>query len=244
LTTGEYRQKKRTLKKLPKERLWEAIDQATENSPTMPEFISRLKDQGIDAQVKYTRGGEAKGISYKVDKIAFSGTKLGSAYTFPGLQKHRKVSYESDRDDEAIKELNLRPPAELNDTQPPQAQLLKISAEQREKAEQVYPIAWKIFQRAFRQGKALEEIPGTWSYRGENYALYHSQESERFLISHRERGELARFESGELQSAQAIQQQDLEILRRHDEAQQQELLFLQQQLQNNQLKHKEKTRER
>jgi hypothetical protein len=198
----------------------------------MPELLNRLKDQGIDAQVKYTRAGEAKGISYEVDGIAFSGTKLGAAYTFPCLQKHRKVSYEAERDDEAIKELNSRPPAAPDDTQQPQVQLLKISVEQREKAEQVYPVAWSIFQRAFRQGKALEEIPGTWSYRGENYALYHSQESASFSISNRERGELARYEAGLVQSAQAIGQQDLEILRRHSEAQQQrELLEKQQQLQ-------------
>lgn len=233
MTTGEYRQKERTKKKLPKEKLWEAIDQATEDSPTMPEFISRLKDQGIDAQVKYTRAGEAKGISYEVDGIAFSGTKLGAAYTFPGLQKHRKVSYKAKRDDEAIKKLNLRPPADTNDSQQPQVQLLKISAEQRERAEQIYPIAWNVFQKAQRLGKTHSESPGIWSYKGQSYALYHIQESDRFLISHRERGELARYEAGSVQSAQAIQQQDLEIIRRHYEVQQQqrELLEKQQQLQ-------------
>jgi hypothetical protein len=200
----------------------------------MPQLLVRLKEQGIDAKVNYTRGGEAKGISYEMDGVAFSGTKLGAAYTFPGLQKHRKISYESDRDDEAIKELNSRPPAAPHDTQQPQVQLLKISAEQREKAEQVYPIAWSIFQKAIHLGKAQEETSGTWAYKGENYALYYVRESDseaskelfadRFLISHRERGELGRYEAGELQSAQAIQQQDLETLRRHDEAQQRELL--------------------
>lgn len=190
----------------------------------MPQLLLRLKEQGIDAKVNYTRAGEAKGISYELDGIAFSGTKLGAAYTFPGLQKHRKISYESERDDEAIKALNSRPPADPNDAQPPQAQLPEILAEQREKAEQVYPIAWSIFQKAQRLGKAQEESDGTWSYKGQSYALYHIQESASFSISNRERGELGRYEAGELQSAQAIQEQDLETLRRHDETQQQELL--------------------
>jgi hypothetical protein len=204
----------------------------------MPELLTRLKKQGIDAQVKYTRAGEAKGISYELDGMAFSGTKLGAAYTFPGLQKHRKISYEPDRDDEAIKELNFRSPAAPNDSQQPQAQLLKISAEQRERAEQIYPIAWSIFQRAKRLGKVLEESTGTWAYKGETYALYHVRESASFSISNRERGELARYEAGSVQSAQGIQQQDLEIIRRHGEAQQQrELLEKQQQLQQ-QTRHK------
>jgi hypothetical protein len=194
--------------------------------------------------VKYTRAGEAKGISYGVDGIAFSGTKLGAAYTFPGLQKHRKVSYEAERDDEAIKELNSRPPAEPNDTQQPQVQLLKISAEQREKAEQVYPIAWSIFQKALHLGKALEETSGTWVYRGENYALCHVRENDCFSISNRERGELARYETGKVQSAQAIGQQDLEILRRHDSAQQQRELLEKQQQKEQQVRHRKVDYER
>ncbi len=229
---------------MPKEELWEAIDQATEDSLTMPELLTRLKDQGIDAQVKYTRAGEAKGISYEVGGIAFSGTKLGAAYTFPGLQKHRKVSYAASRDDEAIKELNSRPPAAPDDTQQPQAQLLKISAEQREKAEQVYPIAWNIFQKAIHLGKAQEETSGTWAYRGENYALCYVRGSASFSISNRERGELARYEAGELQSAQGIQQQDLETLRLHGEAQHQRELLERQKQQEQQTRHKKVDYER
>jgi hypothetical protein len=210
----------------------------------MPQLLLRLKEQGIDAKVKYTRGGEAKGISYEVDGIAFSGTKLGAAYTFPGLQKHRKASYEAERDDDLIKELNSRPPADPNDTQQPQAQVPQISAEQRERAKQIYPIAWSIFQKAQRLGKAHSESPGTWSYKDQSYALYHIQESDRFSISNRERGELARYEAGELQSAQGIQQQDLETLRRHGEAQQQRELLEKQQQKEQQARHRKVDYER
>lgn len=219
------------------EQLQDAIDKASLDRPTMPKLISRLKNQGIDARVQFQSTGRINGISYALNGVKFAGKKLGRAYTFPGLKKYRGVSYESERDDDFIKELNLRPPAEQFSIQQPQEhpqeqppekpfeKLPQISAEQRERAEQIYPIAWGIFQRAKRQGKALEESSDIWSYRGENYALYHSRESDRFSISNRFRGELARYEAGKLQSAQAIGQQDLEILRRHDSAQQQRELL-------------------
>ena len=40
------------------------------------------------------------GISYKLNDIAFSGTHLGKAYTFKGLQKYREVSYSPDINNE------------------------------------------------------------------------------------------------------------------------------------------------
>lgn len=209
----------------------------------MPQLLLRLKEQGIDAKVNYTRAGEAKGISYELDGIAFSGTKLGAAYTFPGLQKHRNISYESERDDEAIKALNSRPPANPNDSQQPQVQsrqkISHVSDEQRGRAEQIYPIAWKIFQKAQRLRKTLEESPGIWSYRGESYALYHVRESASFSVWNKDRGELARYEAGELQSAQGIQQQDLETLRQHSEAQQRRFLLEKQQQLQQQTKAKD-----
>jgi len=238
------------------EQLQDAIDKASPDKPTMPVLIERLKNQGVDARIQYQSTGRINGISYALQSVKFAGKKLGKAYTFPGLQKYRGVSYESERDDDFIKELNLRPPAEqfsiqqpqeLPQKQPPEKpfeKLPQISAEQQERAEQIYSIAWNVFQRAFRQGKALEEIPGIWSYRGENYALSHSQESDRFSISNRERGELARYEAGLVQLAQAIGQQDLEILRRHDSAQQQRELLEKQKQQEQQTRHKKVDYER
>ena len=58
-----------------------------------------------DVRVGYTRIGIVKGISYQLDGVAFSGTHLGKAYTFPGLQKHRGVNYSPKRDDKRIQKL-------------------------------------------------------------------------------------------------------------------------------------------
>jgi len=86
-----------------KVQLQNTIDQATHECPTMPQLIERLQNAGIEVKVGYTRTGKVKGISYKQGEIAFSGTQLGKAYTFPGLIKHKKVGYDSFRDDETIK---------------------------------------------------------------------------------------------------------------------------------------------
>ena len=94
-TTGERRQLDRTQEGSQRKKLQDSIDDAAQDGLTMPQLLVRLKDDGIDAQVKFTRTGQVKGISYGTeDGFAFSGTKLGQAYTFPGLQKHRGVSYD------------------------------------------------------------------------------------------------------------------------------------------------------
>jgi hypothetical protein len=70
----------------------------------MPEFVERLQQQGVEVQVGLTRTGIgfSKGISYNLDGVALSGTQLGKAYTFYGLQKHRGVSYDKGRDNALI----------------------------------------------------------------------------------------------------------------------------------------------
>lgn len=111
-TTGERRQLARTGEESVRVKLQRSLDKATYDRPTMPELIERClrptsptQQQGINVCVSYTRTGRVKGISYKLDGVAFSGTHLGKAYTFPGLQKHRGVSYIPKRDDKRIQKL-------------------------------------------------------------------------------------------------------------------------------------------
>jgi hypothetical protein len=75
-----------------------AIDIAASGNPTMPELIQKLKNKGVKAQVHFQSTGRVQGLTYSMDGITFSGTKLGKAYTFGGLQKYRGVTYELDRD--------------------------------------------------------------------------------------------------------------------------------------------------
>jgi hypothetical protein len=83
--------------------LQKAIDAAALDSPTMPELIRKLKKKGVKANVQFQSTGRVQGLTYEMDGITFSGTKLGKAYTFPGLQKYRGVNYEPDRDAELLK---------------------------------------------------------------------------------------------------------------------------------------------
>ncbi|WP_449416041.1 relaxase/mobilization nuclease domain-containing protein [Phormidium nigroviride] len=104
-TTGEHRYLQSKGNKSIRVQLQDLIDEVTQDKPTMPEFVEQLHQQGIEVQVRLTRTGLSKGISYKLDGVAFSGTQLGKAYTFSGLQKHREVSYDQGRDNALIEAL-------------------------------------------------------------------------------------------------------------------------------------------
>ncbi|MBW4450238.1 MAG: relaxase/mobilization nuclease domain-containing protein [Spirirestis rafaelensis WJT71-NPBG6] len=104
-TTGERRQLARTGEESVRVKLQRSLNQATHDHPTMPELIERMQQKGVNIRVGYTRTGIVKGISYQLDGVAFSGTHLGKAYTFPGLQKHRGVNYSPKRDDKRIQKL-------------------------------------------------------------------------------------------------------------------------------------------
>lgn len=106
-TTGEHRQLKSKGNKSVRVQLQDLIDEVTQDNPSMPEFVERLQQQAVEVQVGLTRTGIglSKGISYKLDGVALSGTQLGKAYTFSGLQKHRGVSYDKGRDNALIEAL-------------------------------------------------------------------------------------------------------------------------------------------
>jgi hypothetical protein len=87
-----------------KERLQSTIDQACQDQPTMTQLFKRLKRQGVKVHPTFTtRGNFRDAIAFELDGVKVAGNKLGSAYSFPGLQKKRGVSYECDRDLPAIK---------------------------------------------------------------------------------------------------------------------------------------------
>ncbi len=92
-----------------KSQLIELIDRATVDKPTMPQLIERLQLLGVEVRHGVTRNGKSKGISYSWNDQKFSGTSLGPAYTFPGLQKHKKIDYQPQRDDERISVLLVIP---------------------------------------------------------------------------------------------------------------------------------------
>jgi hypothetical protein len=82
--------------------LQKAIDTAALDRPTMLEFIIRLKKSGVEAKVNFQSTGRVQGLTYELSEIKFSGTQLGKAYTFPGIQKYRGVTY-NDNETEILK---------------------------------------------------------------------------------------------------------------------------------------------
>ena len=93
-TSGEMRLIERTGTRSVRDLLQTIIDKETSKPTSMPELVGRLKNKGIDAKITVTRTGKIKGISYQLDGVATSGTHLGKAYTFNGLQKYKQVSYD------------------------------------------------------------------------------------------------------------------------------------------------------
>ena len=76
-----------------KEQLQTTINEAIKSSSSMPELMKKLLLENVSVRCEFTRTGKPKGISYGMNGIAFSGTKLGKAYTFPGLQKYESIKY-------------------------------------------------------------------------------------------------------------------------------------------------------
>ncbi|MEG4345126.1 relaxase/mobilization nuclease domain-containing protein [Microcoleus sp. A003_D6] len=154
-TTGEHRQLKSKGDKSVRVQLQDLIDEVTQDNPSMPQFVERLQQQGVEVQVGLTRNGFSKGISYNLDGVALSGSQLGKAYSFSGLQKHRGISYDQQRDNALIEalmqpqhlaitpseakeyELELSPseltetalttPATANELEPPQSELTETA---------------------------------------------------------------------------------------------------------------------
>ncbi len=68
------------------------------DQPTMSELVERLRESGVEVRVSLTKKQQL-GISYQFAGEHYSGTQLGAAYQFGGLQRHQGVSYEPERDE-------------------------------------------------------------------------------------------------------------------------------------------------
>jgi hypothetical protein len=105
-TTGEKRLNKRTGNLSIRQQLQTIIDQACQTQQTLPDLVKKLHLKGINIQFNFNNKGQPIGISYQLDGITFSGTQLGKAYSFSGLQKYQNVDYNSVRDDQELRLLN------------------------------------------------------------------------------------------------------------------------------------------
>lgn len=133
-TSGEIKLLERTGSESVREKLQQIIDEETEKAIAMPELINRLKDKGVDAKITVTRTGKIKGISYQLNGVATSGTHLGKAYTWNGLQKYKRVSYDDNRERSELIEASNKKPKTAAENEPEKQ--LELNSKQTEQGQQ------------------------------------------------------------------------------------------------------------
>jgi len=222
-TTGESRFTERTGDPSVRTKLQQILDEAIAPNLEMPQFIEAIQQQGAAIKL-YRKSTGFTGISYALDGLTFSGTQLGRDFTFPGLQKRRKLSYLAERDDEAIAYLLQHPAQPITATEPdfepgqapPQSPGLppEIDPLQRQAAEAIAPIAVAFFQAAYQGGTVVQTGHDTWQLAGNHYIISYDKSAEIFsLAAQDERGELLRLRNWqgktEIEVAQNIQNDDL-----------------------------------
>lgn len=126
-STGEWRLTNQTEQQSARSRIQQAIDAATQTECTLAELIKHLQQQDISVKINWTRTGKNKGISYQWCDYHFSGTQLGRAYTFMGLQNYRGVDYLDERDQFELHNLLSQQPAEF-EPEEQDAQLMELSS--------------------------------------------------------------------------------------------------------------------
>lgn len=124
------KQKHHASGKLPvTQQLADLIDEVTQDQPTVTELIGRLQQQGVMVHPQFSTKGKFKNaIAFEMNGVRVAGWKLGKAYSFPGLQNKRGVSYDEERDLPALSAaargelIELQEPAFLQNQQSPQSE--------------------------------------------------------------------------------------------------------------------------
>ncbi|MBE9258344.1 relaxase/mobilization nuclease domain-containing protein [Dolichospermum sp. LEGE 00246] len=97
--------------------LADIIDAATKDQPTVTQLIQRLQQQGVVVHPQFNAEGLFKeAIAFEMNGVKIGGYKLGSAYSFPGLQKKRGISYNPERDLPAIHSCRSKKQVEMPET--------------------------------------------------------------------------------------------------------------------------------
>lgn len=100
LSTGEHRRKARTGETLPKEKLWNAIDNCIEPGISLERLILNLRANYPEVSIRFREENSRRvGISFAIDGIAFPGRKLGRGYSLQGLATHHGIALSEGADD-------------------------------------------------------------------------------------------------------------------------------------------------
>lgn len=92
-------------KPIKKDELRFVLDELSQDQPSMPVLVARVKAAGYDANFCEFKDG--KGLKFAdPEGNWFKGRDLGDRFSFRGLQKYWGVDYQGDRDDAQLRELN------------------------------------------------------------------------------------------------------------------------------------------
>ena len=180
-TSGEMRLIERTGTESVRKKLQQALDEETLEPTTMPELVNSLKDRGIDAKVSITRTGKIRGISYQKDGVATSGTHLGKAYTFGGLQKYRQVSYDHNLHyQQLIEASNCLPVIEtVEDKEREKARQIEIAqTQQRERSLRIAPVLRDYINEVKKAEVEIKDYRVFWRKQEHTLYLYKKDEAE------------------------------------------------------------------
>lgn len=80
------------------------IDEVAYDRPSLLTFCQRLEKRGLVPEL-YQRGGRITGIAYLYQNQRMAGSVLGRSYSLPGLQKHQQISYQPEKEFDALKQM-------------------------------------------------------------------------------------------------------------------------------------------
>lgn len=115
-TKGEIEGAIRTGEPSTKQRLQQLADAAAKDCTSFTAYQERLEAAGVQlVPVVQSEGAKLSGLSYRLDGVTMKGSDLGRVYSPAGLQK-RGVTYEQDRDHEAVRSSQQRDATRPADT--------------------------------------------------------------------------------------------------------------------------------
>lgn len=183
-TSGELRLIERTGESSVRTKLIQMIDTEIDEAITMPELVNRLKDKSIDAKVSITRTGKIRGISYQLDGIATSGTHLGKAYTFGGLQRHRHISYDHNLHHiELVKASERKPVTKTDKEREPERiqQIEQAHQQQKERTLTIAPILRQYINEVKVTNPPTQRFRLDWRSSEKTLLMYRKSDEEMIL---------------------------------------------------------------
>lgn len=100
---GEIRKQRRDGKTPIRVRLQDEIDHVLPTAKSPEELNKLLQDKGVTVRFRKGKSGEIIGVSFGLEGVGFSGSKLGTKYSWTQLEKQLRETRESSYDDKRRK---------------------------------------------------------------------------------------------------------------------------------------------